>query len=67
MKLAVNMLNDSCNLEAGRKADKSRQKTPARYEMLHMLGSGHIPWNDLVQRFSAFLYGLTLTKSVHIP
>jgi len=47
MKLAVNTLNDSCKLEAGRKANNSRQKTPARYEMLHKFGSGHIPWNDL--------------------
>ena len=55
MKLAVNILNDSCNLEAGRKANNSRRKTPTRYEMLHKLGSGHIPWKDLDQRFSTFL------------
>lgn len=55
MELAVNILNNFCNLEAGRKAKNSRQKTPARYEMLHQTGSGHIPWNDLEQRFSTFL------------
>jgi len=55
MTLDVNMLNDSCNLEAGRKANNSRQKTTARYKMSHKLGSGHIPWNDLDQRFSTFL------------
>jgi len=66
MKLAVNMLNDSCNLEAGRKAKNSRQKTPAHYEMLHKLGLGHISWNDLDQRFSTFV-SWTDTIIFHIP
>ena len=51
----VNMLNDSWNLEVGRRVNNFWQKTSARYGMLQRLGSGRIPWNDLNHFFWTFL------------